>query len=229
MNGRVALVSGANRGLGLEVARQLAARGFTVVMGGRDEGQAAAAAAEGIEGDVHPHQLDVADQASVDRCVGWIESRFARLDALVNNAGVGSGISAHRADVEATRDTFEVNLFGAWRLAVACVPLMRRAGGGRIVNVSSGMGQLSDMRGGSAPYRISKAGLNALTRILAAELRSEGILVNSVCPGWIQTDMGTAAAPRSVQQGADTPVWLATLPDDGPTGGFYRDREPIPW
>jgi NAD(P)-dependent dehydrogenase (short-subunit alcohol dehydrogenase family) len=229
MSGPVALISGANRGIGLEVSRQLAARGFTVVMGGRDEDSAAQAAA-GVEGDAHARQLDVTDQASVDSCVASIDSGFGRLDVLVNNAGVGSsGVGGHDADLERARETFEVDLFGAWRLAVACIPLMRRSGGGRIVNVSSGMGQLSDMGGGSAPYRISKTGLNALTRILAAELRGERILVNSACPGWVRTDMGTSAAPRSVEQGADTPVWLATLPDDGPTGGFFRDRKPIPW
>jgi NAD(P)-dependent dehydrogenase (short-subunit alcohol dehydrogenase family) len=229
MQGRVALISGANRGIGLEIARQLAAQGLTVVVGGREEAAARAAAA-GIDGDARPRQLDITDQASVDRCVAGIDEELGRLDVLVNNAGIGSfGIAGSDADVEAARPTIEVNLFGSWRLSVACIPLMRRTGGGRIVNVSSGMGQLSDMGGGSAPYRLSKAALNALTRILAAELATDGILVNSACPGWVRTDMGTSAAPRSVQEGADTPVWLATLPDDGPTGGFFRNREPIPW
>jgi NAD(P)-dependent dehydrogenase (short-subunit alcohol dehydrogenase family) len=228
MERKVALVSGANRGIGLEVARQLAGQGLAVVMGGRDEARVREVAAE-IEGDVHARRLDVTDQATVDGCVQSIESDFGRLDVLVNNAGIiGAHVAGSEADVDEVRDAFEVNLFGTWRLAVACVPLLRRSGG-RIVNLSTGMGQLSDMGGGSAPYRISKTGVNALTRILANELRSDRVLVNSACPGWVRTDMGTRAAPRSVEEGADTPVWLATLPDDGPTGGFFRNREPIPW
>jgi NAD(P)-dependent dehydrogenase (short-subunit alcohol dehydrogenase family) len=122
-----------------------------------------------------------------------------------------------------------VNLFGAWRLTRAMLPLLRASGHGRIVNVSSGGGQLEDMQGGRAAYRVSKTGLNALTRILAAEEGGSGILVNSMCPGWVRTEMGGEAAPRSVEEGADTAVWLATLPDDGPSGGFFRDRKPIPW
>ena len=226
---QVALVSGANRGIGLEISRRLAAEGIAVVMGGRDEARVRAAA-ETLEGDVHPRQLDTNDQASVDRCAESIDEHFGRLDVLVNNAGIiGAPIAGYDADVDEAREALETNLFGTWRLSVACVPLMRRTGGGRIVNLSTGMGQLSDMGGGHAPYRISKTSINALTRILAAELRGDAILVNSVCPGWVQTDMGTGAAPRTVEEGADTPVWLATLPADGPTGGFFRDREPIPW
>ena len=151
------------------------------------------------------------------------------LDILVNNAGIGGdtgsrGSDADLAEVKATVDT---NLFGAWRLAKALIPLMERSGNGRIVNVSSGMGQLSDMGGGAPSYRLSKAGLNVLTRILSSELAGSGIKVNSVCPGWVKTDMGGASASKEVEDGADTPVWLATLPDDGPTGGFFRDRKPI--
>jgi NAD(P)-dependent dehydrogenase (short-subunit alcohol dehydrogenase family) len=227
--GKVALVSGANRGIGLEISRRLASEGVTVVMGGRDEDRARAAA-EGLDGDVHPRRLDITDQASVEECAASIEEQFGRLDVLVNNAGIiGAPIAGHDADVEAARETLETNLLGTWRLSVACIPLMRRSGGGRIVNLSTGMGQLSDMGGGHAPYRISKTAINALTRILSNELAADGILVNSVCPGWVRTDMGTEAASRSVEEGADTPVWLATLPGDGPTGGFFRDREPIPW
>jgi len=127
------------------------------------------------------------------------------------------------------RDTLETNLIGPLLLAQALVPLLKRNGYGRIVNVSSGQGQLSDMGVGTPAYRVSKTALNALTRTLAAELKGSGILVNSMCPGWVRTDMGGAGAPRTVEQGADTAVWLATLPDDGPSGGFFRDRRPIPW
>ena len=151
---------------------------------------------------------------------------------LVNNAGVeGSGwsTSATDVDLDEVRDLLETNLYGAWRLTQAALPLMRRNGYGRIVNLSSGMGQLSDMGGHAPAYRVSKTGLNALTRMLTAELADENILVNSCCPGWVRTDMGGSNARRSVEEGADTPVWLATLPDDGPRGGFFRDRAPIPW
>ena len=226
---RIVLVSGANRGLGREIARQLAAQGALVVAGARDEEQARAGA-RGLEGDVRPHQLDVTDQASVDRVAATIDAEFGRLDTLVNNAGVGNfDVGAISPDFDRVQLVLETNLLGAWRLASACVPLLRRSRHGRIVNLSSGMGQLSDMGGGAAAYRISKTGLNALTKVMANELADAGVKVNSACPGWVKTDMGTTAAHREVEEGADTPVWLATLPDDGPTGGFFRDRQPVPW
>ena len=221
----VALVSGANRGIGREIARQLAAdHGYEVLAGARDPDPAGASDHEAIT----YVPLDVADQASVDRLTERIESDPGRLDALVNNAGVyGSPIGAADYDLDEAHEVLEVNLFGAWRLSQATLPLLLRSDHGRIVNVSSGAGQLSDMGGGRAAYRISKSGLNALTRILAAE--EGGLLVNTMCPGWVRTDMGGPSASRSVEEGADTAVWLATLPDDGPSGGFFRDRKSIPW
>jgi NAD(P)-dependent dehydrogenase (short-subunit alcohol dehydrogenase family) len=229
-NGRVALVSGGNRGIGLEIVRQLAGRGITVILGSRDEEQGRAAA-EGLPGAVVVKQLDVADEKSVDRLGASIEEEFGRLDILVNNAGISNddGQRGVNADLDRVREALDANLFGAWRLCELAIPLMQRHGYGRIVNVSSGMGALEDMGGGSPGYRVSKTALNALTRILASELRGSGVLVNSVCPGWVQTDMGSTHAPRPVEDGADTPVWAATLPNNGPTGGFFRDRRPIPW
>jgi NAD(P)-dependent dehydrogenase (short-subunit alcohol dehydrogenase family) len=229
-NGRVALVSGGNRGIGLEIVRQLAGRGITVILGSRDEEQGRAAA-EGLPGAVVARQLDVADEKSVDRLGASIEEEFGRLDILVNNAGISNddGQRGVSADLNRVREALDANLFGAWRLCEIAIPLMQRHGYGRIVNVSSGMGALEDMGGGSPGYRVSKTALNALTRILASELRGSGVLVNSVCPGWVQTDMGSPRAPRPVEEGADTPVWAATLPKGGPTGGFFRDRRPIPW
>jgi NAD(P)-dependent dehydrogenase (short-subunit alcohol dehydrogenase family) len=223
----VALVSGASRGIGREVARQLAAdHGFLVLAGARDPEGAGPPDHQGIT----IVQLDVADQQSVDKLAERVGSGPGRLDALVNNAGVyGSPTGAADYDLDEAHEVLEVNLFGAWRLSKAMLPLLRQSAHGRIVNVSSGAGQLSDMGGGRAAYRISKAGLNALTRILAADEAGSGILVNTMCPGWVRTDMGTSAASRSVEEGADTAVWLATLPDDGPSGGFFRDRKPIPW
>ncbi|MDQ5828764.1 MAG: SDR family oxidoreductase [Actinomycetota bacterium] len=229
-NGRVALVSGGNRGIGLEIVRQLAGRGITVILGSREE-ESGRAAAEGLSGDVVVRQLDVTDEGSVTRLAASVEDEFGRLDVLVNNAGISNddGQRGMNADLDRVREALEANLFGAWRLCEVAIPLMQRGGYGRIVNVSSGMGALEDMGGGSPGYRVSKTALNALTRILASELRGSGILVNSVCPGWVQTDMGSPRAPRPVEEGADTPVWAATLPKGGPTGGFFRDRRPIPW
>lgn len=229
-DGRVALVSGGNRGIGLEIVRQLAERGNTVILGSRNEEQGRAAA-EGLSGRVVVRQLDVTDAESIDWLASFVEDEFGWLDILVNNAGVANDRDRRGVDaaLDRVREALEVNLFGAWRLCEVFVPLMRRNGYGRIVNVSSGLGALNDMGSGSPAYRVSKAGLNVLTRILASELRGSGILVNSVCPGWVQTDMGGPNASRPIEEGADTPVWAATLPNNGPTGGFFRDRRPIPW
>jgi NAD(P)-dependent dehydrogenase (short-subunit alcohol dehydrogenase family) len=226
MEGRpVALVSGANRGIGREIARQLATdHGFLVLAGSRDPGRVDATDS------IRALQLDVSNQAGVDAARAQVESDPGRLDALVNNAAIyGDPASAGEYDLARAHEVVETNLFGAWRLTQAFLPLLRRSGRGRIVNVSSGAGQLSDMNGGRAAYRVSKAGLNALTRVLAADEARHGILANTMCPGWVRTDMGGAGAPRSVAEGADTAVWLATLDDDGPNGGFFRNREPIPW
>jgi NAD(P)-dependent dehydrogenase (short-subunit alcohol dehydrogenase family) len=229
--GRVALVTGAFRGFGFATAERLAARGASVAVHVRDPERAEATARRlgdrgfAVAGDLgNPSDL----QSIVTRTL----DRFGRLDVLVNNAGITGGgwsTNAVDADLDEVRRTLETNLFGAWRLTEQALPLMRKNGYGRIVNISSGMGQLSDMGGHSPGYRVSKTGLNVLTRMLTAELGEENILVNSVCPGWVRTDMGTQSARLSVEEGADTPVWLATLPDDGPRGGFFRNREPIPW
>ena len=229
-NGRVALVSGGNRGIGLEIVRQLAERGLTVVLGSRD-GEQGQAAAAGLSGGVVVRQLDVADPESVERLSRSVEEEFGRLDVLVNNAGITNdeGQRGVDADLERVREALETNLLGAWRLCEVAIPFMRRHGYGRIVNISTGMAALEDMGGGSPGYRVSKTGLNALTRILASELRGSGILVNSICPGWVQTDMGGSRAPRPVEEGAEGAVWAATLPNNGPTGGFFRDQRPVPW
>jgi NAD(P)-dependent dehydrogenase (short-subunit alcohol dehydrogenase family) len=219
----VALVTGTSRGIGAEIARQLASdHGFMVFAGARDPDDVQEA--DGIV----PIELDVTDQADVDDAQERIGSEVGHLDALVNNAGIyGDPIGAADYDLDRAHEVLEVNTFGPWRLIEAFLPLMRKSTQPRIVNVSSGAGQLSDMNGGRAAYRVSKAGLNALTRTLASD--EPWVKVNTMCPGWVRTDMGGSAAPRSVEEGADTAVWLATLPDDGPTGGFFRNRKPIPW
>ncbi len=218
----MALVSGTSRGIGAEIARQLAADGFVVFAGARDPDDVE-------EGErIVPIELDVTDQDTVDAAQEQIGSDPGHLDALVNNAGVyGDPVGAADYDLDRAREVLEVNTFGPWRLIEAFLPLMRDSSQPRIVNVSSGAGQLSDMNGGRAAYRLSKAALNALTRTLASDER--WVKVNTMCPGWVRTDMGGSGAPRSVEEGADTAVWLATLPDDGPTGGFFRNRKPIPW
>ena len=175
-------------------------------------------------------QLDVTDDDSVGAAVAGIESGPGRLDVLVNNAGIyGEPVGAADYDLGEAHGVIETNVFGPWRLIQAALPLLRQSPSPRIVNVSSGAGQLAEMGGGRTAYRLSKSALNALTRNLAVDEADSGLLVNSVCPGWVRTDMGGAGAPRSVEEGADTAVWLATLPDDGPSGGFFRDRAPIPW
>jgi NAD(P)-dependent dehydrogenase (short-subunit alcohol dehydrogenase family) len=229
-NGRIALVSGGNRGIGLEVCRQLAEGGYTVVVGSRDE-ERGRAAAEGLEGEAIPHQLDVSDAGSVDRMAAFLEDEFGQLDILVNNAAISNddGQRGVDADLDRVKEALEANLFGAWRLCKMAIPLMQRNGYGRIVNVSTGLASLEDMGGGSPGYRVSKTALNALTRILASELRGSGILVNALNPGWVQTKMGGSGATRPVEEGAEALVWAATLPNNGPTGGFFRDRRPVPW
>jgi len=229
-NGRVALVSGGNRGIGLEIVRQLADKGITTIMGSRDE-ESGRKAADGLPSNVVVRGLDVSDEKSVGRLASFVEDEVGRLDVLVNNAAISNdgGQRGVDADLERVREALETNLFGAWRLCEVAIPLMQSHGYGRIVNMSTGMAALEDMGGGSPGYRVSKTGLNALTRILASELRGSGILVNSVEPGWVQTDMGGSRAPRPVEEGAEGAVWAATLPNNGPTGGFFRDRRPIPW
>ena len=231
---RLAVVTGGNRGIGLGVCRGLASQGFRVLLGSRDL-KSGAAAAEGLraEGlDVTEVELDVTDAGGLSRLAGRIRSDFGgTVHALVNNAGIlpetGGPKGVLDVDPGLVLRAFETNALGALRVCRAIVPLM--AGGGCVVNLSSGMGQLSDMGGGYPAYRMSKSALNALTRALADDLSSRGIRVNSMCPGWVRTDMGGAGATRSVEEGADTAVWLADLPADGPTGGFFRDRKPIPW
>ena len=231
---RIALVTGGNRGIGLEICRQLAAQGLAVVLTAREatKGKAAARALQDDGLRAEFHRLDVTSCRSIRACVAAVAERRGRIDVLVNNAGVMIDPRGSRfldSKLDTYRDTLETNLYGPLQLAQAVIPLMKANRYGRIVNVSSGQGQLTDMGAGTPAYRMSKTALNALTRILAAEFRMNNILVNSMCPGWVRTGMGGDSAPRSPEEGADTALWLATLPDDGPSGGFFRDRQSIPW
>ena len=229
---RIALVTGANRGLGFETCRQLAQLGLTVILSARDLTKGEIAAKQLIERglDVIFYELDVLNQSHMNRIIRQIEQRFGRLDVLVNNAAIlyDTWQSAVNAELEIVNQALASNLFGPWKLSQLCIPLLKRNKYGRIVNVSSGAGSLHYMGSGSPAYSVSKAALNAFSRILAADLHGTGILVNSVDPGWVATDMGGRGG-RPVEDGAKGIVWAATLPDNGPSGGFFFDGKHAPW
>jgi NAD(P)-dependent dehydrogenase (short-subunit alcohol dehydrogenase family) len=225
------LVTGANRGIGLEVVRQLAQRGYRVVLGSRDLVKGETAARKLRPGDrVLVRQLDVTNQSDIDRLRDEITASFGSLHVLINNAAIiyDTWQNAVDADMKVVHETLETNLFGAWRMCQAFIPLLRRSRHGRIVNVSSESGSLQTMDGGAPAYSISKAALNALSRVVAAEVRRDRILVNAVSPGWVATDMGGPGG-RPVGEGAASILWAVDLPDNGPTGGFFSDGGPVPW
>jgi NAD(P)-dependent dehydrogenase (short-subunit alcohol dehydrogenase family) len=241
---KVALVTGGNKGIGLETARQLAAKGFTVLLGARDKekGEVAAAALRNEGLDVHAVKIDVANPAHYKELAALIEKEYGKLDVLINNAGVmlenlGGKNEASKMPLETLRKTFDTNVFGTIELTQALLPLIRKSEAGRIVNLSSILGSLAlHATKGSPIYRskqlaydMSKTALNAFTIHLAYELANTPIKVNSAHPGWVKTDMGGANAPLGLKQGAETSVWLATLPADGPNGGFFHKGEPIAW
>ncbi|MEJ2515358.1 MAG: SDR family NAD(P)-dependent oxidoreductase [Gammaproteobacteria bacterium] len=234
---RVALVTGANRGLGFEISRQLGAAGLCVVMAAREQGRAEAAARE-VPG-ARPLRLDVRDTARIPVAVSEVVESVGRIDVLVNNAGVmldgPEGIDAVPAEI--VSGSLATNVMGPLLLTQAVLPTMRRQDYGRVVNMSSTLGAFHDITNpdsdyavvDSPAYRLSKGALNLLTVLFARQLAGTNVLVNSACPGWVRTDMGSDEAPLSVEEGADTPVWLATLPDGGPSGGFFRQRQQIEW
>jgi len=227
---RIALVTGGNRGIGLEICRELAALDYHVILASRDLAKGTQAA-ESLHGRVTPCALDVTNADSIQQIHAFVQQEFGRLDVLVNNAAIylDKGVSVLQVKVDTLKTTLETNLYGPLLLSQAFIPLMQVNNYGRIVNISSDVAIIENLAGWSTAYRLSKVGLNALTRMLAAEVSGINIKINSMSPGWVKTDMGGSGAPRSVEQGADTAVWLATLPDDGPTNGFFRDRKPIAW
>jgi NAD(P)-dependent dehydrogenase (short-subunit alcohol dehydrogenase family) len=228
-DGRVVVVTGANRGLGLEVVRQCAAHGDTVVLGSRDV-DAGRRAAVGLGDGVRPVALDVTDVDGLAAAADEVDSAFGRVDVLVNNAAIHYDTWQNAVDVDlgVVREAWETNVLGAWQTTLAFLPLLRRSAHPRVVMVSSESGSLASMSGGTPAYAVSKAALNALTRTLAGDLRRDGVLVNSVCPGWTATDMGGRGG-RPVGEGAASILWAVDLPDDGPTGTFTRDGRPVPW
>lgn len=229
---KTAIVTGGNRGIGLEICRQLAQQKITVILTARSLLKAEQAAANLKDANLHivARQLDVTDAFGIERLVADVMDEFGRIDILINNAGIfldrnpGMTVSADQL-----RQTYETNVIAPIKLMQTVIPHMRQRGYGRIVNVSSRMGSLEHMGSGSLAYRSSKSALNAATRVFSAETTNTGILINTCHPGWVQTDMGGSNASLTLAQGADTPVWLATLPDDGPSGKFFADREPLAW
>jgi NAD(P)-dependent dehydrogenase (short-subunit alcohol dehydrogenase family) len=238
---RVALVTGGNRGIGYAIGRSLAQRGITVILGVRhpNKGASACSRLQGEGLDVNFELLDVTDEDGVQTALKHIQAQFDRLDILVNNAGIMIDGNQSTLDVDpiTIEKTLQTNVIGPLRLCQNCIPLMKAGGYGRIVNMSSRLGSLCEMADPASvhagirtpAYRLSKTALNAVTTLIAGEVRDANILVNSACPGWVRTALGGDQAPLTPEQGADTPVWLATLPDGGPTGGFYRERTQIPW
>jgi NAD(P)-dependent dehydrogenase (short-subunit alcohol dehydrogenase family) len=229
---RIALVTGGNRGIGRELVAQLSAAGDTALLGARNVvgAREVATALADTAGRVEIVPLDVADPAGIARAARHVTNAHGRLDVLVNNAAIHYDTRQRGvdADLAVVREALETNLLGAWRVTQAFLPLLRRSARPRLVNVSSESGSLASMGGGTPAYSVSKAALNALTRVLADELRGDGVLVNAVCPGWTATDMGGRGG-RPVADGAASVMWAVDLPDDGPTGGFFRDGERVPW
>ena len=232
MKDKIAIVTGANRGIGFEIVKQLAKEGVTVVLTGRDKAKGKVACEKLTQQrlDVRFHQLDVTNENSIQRLAEHMRDEFGRVDILVNNAGIeiDEGKSTLNIDIETVRKTMETNFYGPFQVCQALIPLMQQSQSGRIINISSGLGALHGMGSGSPSYSISKAALNALTIKLANDLSKSGIKVNAMSPGWVRTAMGGFNADRSVEEGADTAVWLATS-DDVPSGKFLRDRKEIEW
>jgi NAD(P)-dependent dehydrogenase (short-subunit alcohol dehydrogenase family) len=231
---RIGVVTGGNKGIGFEICRQLATKGVNVVLTARNRlrGERAAVALQSEGLNVIFHPLDTTSHDECQALANYMQRTHGRCDILINNAGIliekwAASVLDARADTFAS--TLETNFFGALRMSQALIPVMSRHRYGRIVNLSSGLGQLDDMGDGTPAYRVSKTALNALTCMLADATRSSGILVNSMCPGWVRTDMGGASAARGVEKGAETAIWLATMRSGGPTGGFFRDMKRIPW
>ncbi|NME69637.1 SDR family oxidoreductase [Flammeovirga aprica JL-4] len=229
---KIALVTGSNRGIGFAVAKGLLLKGHKVIITSRQEKDGRKAVKYlSVFGDVDYHTLDVSDEQSILKIKDYIEKEYSQLDILVNNAGTNYDTwqTALNADLKEVHGTLETNLFGPWKLAQTFIPMMKKSKFGRIVNVSSGSGAMNEMSAGTPGYSISKAALNVLTIKLAHEVNGNDILVNSVCPGWVKTDMGGANAPRTPEEGAETIIWAAELEDASLNGKFFRDKKVIEW
>jgi NAD(P)-dependent dehydrogenase (short-subunit alcohol dehydrogenase family) len=233
-----AIVTGANRGVGQGIVKQLATLGYRTILTSRDERKGQQTLAEiktelgtRLAGELVYHQLDVTDTESVQRLYAFVVAEYGTAEVLVNNAAVLLDQFGRilQTPLETFRATLETNLYGPLLLCQAFLPLMLERNYGRVVNVSSGAGQIGEMVNDMTAYRLSKIALNGLTLMLADSVKDTNVLVNAGCPGWVRTEMGSPEAPRSIEEGAKSIVWLATLPEGGPHGGFFRDGQPIPW
>ncbi|NLS11527.1 SDR family oxidoreductase [Vibrio sp. SM6] len=226
----IALVTGANRGLGKETSYQLASQGYHVLVTARDKEAAQHVVDEFPHLSMSAHSLDVSDDESVRRLAQAITAQYGLLDVLINNAAIhyDTWENVVNADITTVDEAIQTNLYGPWRMIQAFLPLLQCSAHPRIVNVSSGAGALASQTGSTPAYSVSKSALNAMTLMFAHQLGSSPILINAICPGWVATDMGGAGG-RPIAEGASGIVWAATLPDNGPTGGFFRDRKPIDW
>ncbi len=231
---KIAVVTGGNKGVGHGACRLLAEAGALVILTARSEirGKAAAKALADEGLGVRFHPLDVTDEASAKRLARFLSGEFGRLDILINNAAIlnDRSMTSLTVDLDTLREMMDTNAYGPLRVVQALAPLLKKSSAGRIVNVSSWYGSMAEMHGGGyAAYRMSKAALNALTQIMAEDFRGTNITVNAACPGWVRTDMGGGGAPKSWEEGADTPVWLTLQGEGGPNKGFFQDRKPHPW
>jgi NAD(P)-dependent dehydrogenase (short-subunit alcohol dehydrogenase family) len=230
---KIVLVTGANRGLGLETVLQMLLLDYTVILTSRnaEKGKKAYASLKEKFANTYFHQMDVSSISSVQECFEYVKAEHGQLDILINNAAINYDTwqNVLNANLEECKTTLDINIFGPWRVVKIFAPLLNKSSFGRIVNVSSGSGSLNNGESGAPGYSISKAGLNMLTKKMANVLSPKGVLVNAVCPGWVRTDMGGPNATRPLGEGAKGIVWAATLPNDGPTGGFFRDGQKIAW
>jgi NAD(P)-dependent dehydrogenase (short-subunit alcohol dehydrogenase family) len=235
---KVAVVTGANRGMGFEACRQLGELGYRVVLTSRDEMAGHAAAEQLLNNglDIVYHKLDVTDAQQISTFVDWLRSEGGMIDVLINNAGIfpegkdyPEVTSALEVEMAVVRHTLETNTLGHLALCQEIIPMMKKRGYGRVVFLSSVAGRLSDMGSSMPGLRLSHVANNALARIFAAETEDDNIKVNAICPFWVKTRMGGPSAPRNVEDGVETTIWLATLPDDGPSGGFFRDKQQLEW
>ncbi|MFX3626125.1 MAG: SDR family oxidoreductase [bacterium] len=228
---RIALVTGSNRGIGFEICRQLAKHGLKVILTARDKvkGEQAAQKLKNEGLDVVFELLEVGNKNSTKQLANSIRNKHGALDILINNAGIlPNSDNIETADIDEVKRVFDTNFFGAMMLIQEVLPLLKKSNDGRIINISSGMGAFNEGGSGYLAYRTSKTAINGLTKVVANDLTGTKIKVNSMCPGWVQTDMGGTGAPRTVEQGADTAFWLATSNEVG-NGRFYRDRKEIKW
>lgn len=225
---KIVLITGANKGIGLQIAKELVELGCKVIVTARDA-EKGSKAVSSIGSNVTFCAMDVTNQDSITKAANFVQEKFGKLDVLINNAGIGVGNTGLvNVDIDEIKNIMETNFYGPMRVSSTFIPLLQKSKDARIINVSSRMGQLQSLATSHAGYRLSKAGLNVQTLLLHNELEGQGIKVNSVCPGWVKTDMGGSTAPGTVKDGADTIVWL-TIADKIPSGKFFAERKEISW